>query len=89
MLSVNGRLLLKVLQSFINPGAIVRKLDNTIHRIVIFSTAVKRHKKVVTPGILNSQEMKSDFNSKMLNFSMGFTSHRRCFESFKKSLSGG
>ena len=30
--------------------------------------------KGMTPGVLNSQEIKSDFNSKMLNFNMGFAS---------------
>ena len=30
---------------------------------------------IMIPRILNSQEIKSDFNSKMLNFSMGFTSY--------------
>ena len=38
----------------------------------------------MTPGILNSQEIKSDFNSKMMNFNMRFTSYLTCLESLKK-----
>ena len=44
---------------------------------MIFSTAAERHKK---PGILNSQEVKSDFDLKMLNFDMGLTSYLTCLE---------
>ena len=54
---------------------IVRKVNSTIHRIGIFSTSAERHKKQMTPGILNSQETKSDFNSKMLNCNTGFISY--------------
>ena len=35
------------------------------------------------PGILNSQEIKSDFNLKMLNFNMGVISYLTCLESLK------
>ena len=38
----------------------------------------------MTAGILNSHEIKSDFNSKMLNFCKGFTSYWTCLESLKK-----
>ena len=43
-------------------GPVVQKVHSPIHRIVIFSTAAERHKTAVTPRILNSQEIKSDFN---------------------------
>ena len=48
-------------------GLIVRKMDSVIHPVVFFPTATI---KAMTPGILNSQEIKSDSNSKMLNFSI-------------------
>ena len=35
----------------------------------------EKGKKAMTPGILNSQVLKSDFNSKILNFNFGFTSY--------------
>ena len=58
-------------------GPIVRNVDSGIQRIVIFfSIAPERHKKHVTTSvILTSQEIKSDLNSKILNFNMGFTSY--------------
>ena len=37
-----------------------------------FSTGIKT---AVTPKISNSKEIKSDFNSKMLIFNVGFTSY--------------
>ena len=47
---------------------VVRKVDSAIHEIVTFQ-------KAMTPEILNSQEIKTDFNSKMLKFNAGFTSY--------------
>ena len=40
----------------------------------------------MTPGILSSQEIKSDFNLKMLNFSMGFNFYQllNMFRMFEK-----
>ena len=35
------------------------------------------------PEILNMQEIKTDFNLKILNFNMGFTSYWKCLESLK------
>ena len=52
----------------------MRKVGIVIQRIVIFSTAAERHKRNDI-WILNLQEINSDFNSKMLNFNMGFTSY--------------
>ena len=40
----------------------------------------------MTPRILNSQEIKSDFNSKMLNFVMVFTSYWTCLERWKITI---
>ena len=37
----------------------------------------------MAPGILNSQEVESDFKSKMLKCSMGFTSYGTFLESLK------
>ena len=48
-------------------GLVVRILDSAINWIVNFLTTLERHKKQMTPGILNLQEIKSD-----LNFNMGF-----------------
>ena len=36
---------------------------------------IYRHKKAMRPRILDSQDIKSAFDSKMLNFNMGFTSY--------------
>ena len=55
--------------------AVVRKVDSTIHLIVIFSSAAERHKKAMITGILNLHEIKSYFNSKILNFNMGLKNH--------------
>ena len=43
-----------------------------IHMIVIIFNC---RRKALTSGILNSQEINSDLNSKMLNFNMCFTSY--------------
>ena len=48
-----------------------------------FSTAIRKAWKAMTPGILNLQEIKSDFNLKMLKFCMFFTSSWTCVESLK------
>ena len=40
-----------------------------------FLNSRKKYKKVMTPGVLNSEEIKIDSNSKMLNFNMVFTSY--------------
>ena len=42
--------------------------------------------KTMTARTVNSQEIKSDFNSKMLSFDRGFTSHWTCLESLNKNL---
>ena len=51
-------------------GQVVRKMDSAINRIVIFQLPQKRIK---SNAILSSKEIKSDFNSKMLIFNIGFT----------------
>ena len=50
-------------------GPVVRKVVSAIQRIVIFLTAEEGR------GVLNSQEIVSDLNSKVLNFNMGFSSY--------------
>ena len=60
----------------IDLGPVVRKVDSAIGRIVIFLTGAERHKlKAMKPRILNSQEVKSIFNSKIVNFITSFTSY--------------
>ena len=54
----------------------MRKVDDAIHRILIFSAAAERHKQQLHQG-LNLQEVKSVFNLKILNFIMGFTMQLR------------
>ena len=41
----------------------------------------------MTPGILNCQEIKSDLNSKMLNFNMGFAGYSTCLKRLKNHYS--
>ena len=57
-------------------GGGYERLNSAIDRIGIF----QKGKKAMTPGILNTQVLKSDFNSKMLNFNFGFTSYWTCLE---------
>ena len=40
-----------------------------------FFNCRRKAQNAMTPGILNSQKIKSDFNSKMLNFDISFTSY--------------
>ena len=60
---------------------VVRKVDSAIHRIVTFQ-------KAMIPGILNSQEIKTDFNFKTLKFNVGFTSYRTGLEILTKITTG-
>ena len=43
---------------------------------------------MLKPGILNAQGMKSDFNWKLQNLNMGFTSYLTCVESLSNLLYG-
>ena len=45
----------------------------------------KVRKKTMTARRVNSQEIKSDFNSKMLSFDRAFASHWTCLESLNKN----
>ena len=47
-----------------------RKVISAIHWIVIF--AAKKAEKVMTPGILKSQDIKSDFISTPVNYQVNF-----------------
>ena len=70
-------------QRILNPYTrFVRRMDSAIHRIVIFFN-YHRGIKAMTPGILDSQEIKSDFNSKMPNCNMGFTHLPNMFTKFE------
>ena len=61
-------------------------MGSAIHRLVFFSTSTERHKKAMTLRMLNTQEKKNYFNSKMLNLYISLTSNRNCFETFEKVL---
>ena len=67
-------------------GGVVRNVGSAIHQSAIFSTSTERHKKAMTPRMLNTQEKKNDFNSKVLNLYISLTSNRNCFETFEKVL---
>ena len=55
-----------------NTKSVVQMVDSAIYQIVICGRKALNAR---TPEILNLQEIKSDFNSKMMNFNMGFTSY--------------
>ena len=52
-------------------GSVVLKVVSATHRIVIFELPYRKAQKAMIRRILNSQETKTDFNSKVLNFNMG------------------
>ena len=62
---------LKAIEMAFNLGPVVRKMDSTIHWIVIFHLSQKGIKGNDTRNIKPTKD-ESDFNSKMLNFIMGF-----------------
>ena len=51
-----------------NLGPVVRKVDNFIQRIVIFSIAEEKALKLITPKILSSHRLKSVFKLKKVTF---------------------
>ena len=67
-----------------NLGPVARKVDRVVHQTVIFFNRCKKAEHAMTPGILRSQEMKSDFNSKMLNFNIGSCQLLNMFRKYRK-----